>query len=335
MEADDSLYFLFLVLTCKYFSTFQEWSFLPFAMERFPALEGNPFYGHCAKPRLSDRGFPCKAICAGSMPGGSNTHDVHFTDEHPLVKWIVALLDGKDLSQELHNAPSQTDGLHDEHNVGGMGWLMGDTLPGPHVPLSTIRAVQRVDEVVTDFRVSATEFLVSAGLQESQARGMPNINPNQTDYQISSKHHSSIQAQEFQAIKLVRDLAATEITISKLAAITNKYVQLHTDVRMRLKAALATIEGIHNAWITDASACQTNAVGQQCRNSLAEYGNLMQAISSAAARGPPIWGPLESNNRGPLNPTYCRDRRTSYDNKEMGLSTMEALVRAAAFMSKH
>ena len=213
MEADDSLYFLFWVLTCQYFSTFQEWSFLLFAMEGFPALEGNPFYGHCAKPRLSDTGYPCKAVCAGTMAGGANTHDVHFTDDHPLVKWIVALLDGRDISHELHNAPSQTDGPHDGYNVGGMGWLMGDTLPGRHVPTSTIRTVQRIVDAVTAFRVSATEFLVAAGLQESQARGLQNINPNQTDFQISNKHHLASQAQEFHAIRLFRDMAAAEMTI--------------------------------------------------------------------------------------------------------------------------
>ena len=92
------------------------------------------------------------------------------------------------------------------------------------------------------------------------------------------------------------------MTISKLADLTNQYVQLHSDVRIKLKASMAHMEGVYSSWVADANKCATNAVGQQCRNSLAKYGNLLQAISAAASRGPPIWGPI-TNNRGPLCPT--------------------------------
>ena len=105
------------------------------------------------------------------MSGGSNTHDVQFTDSHPLVRWIEALLEGKDISHELHREPPQTEGPHDGHNAGGMVGLLGDNLPGPTIPTASVIAVQRIDEAVTAFRQSAEEFLVLAGLQEAQAEG--------------------------------------------------------------------------------------------------------------------------------------------------------------------
>ena len=130
----------------KYFSTMQEWSFFPYPFEGFPAQEGNPFYGMIAKPRLSDRGIPCRAVHSGDISGGSKTHDVHFTDDDPFVQWLVAILEGRDISPELHEAkpPEDPNKDHDEHNAGGIAWLMGEHFPGPHVYQTTINALQKM-----------------------------------------------------------------------------------------------------------------------------------------------------------------------------------------------
>ena len=99
-----------------------------------------------AKPRLSDRGIPCRATHNGDMSGGSKTHDAHFTDDHPLVQRLEAILEGRDISREFHEATPlevpNTD--HDGHNAGDIAWLMRGHLPGPHVSQTTTNSLQKM-----------------------------------------------------------------------------------------------------------------------------------------------------------------------------------------------
>ena len=80
----------------------------------------------------------------------------------------------KETSPELHEAkPSEEPNKdHDGHNAGGIAWLMGEHLPGPHAPQTAFNALQKVNESVMAYRLSIHEFLKQAGLQESLGRDL-------------------------------------------------------------------------------------------------------------------------------------------------------------------
>ena len=85
------------------YSSFQEWTQFTGAIEGYPALEDNPFFGKTYPPLLSDQGTRyCTMYDGGEGPLGMSSASIHVTDSHPLVSWIASVLQRKDNTEELH-----------------------------------------------------------------------------------------------------------------------------------------------------------------------------------------------------------------------------------------
>ena len=99
-------------------------------------------------PILCDTDRHVTAYDKGDELFGSINGSIHFTDYHPLVQWIEAMLeeDG-DIIEELHTggATPQADYRYRDGHQVGLAWVAGVQLPGPRVENTVISRTQQLD----------------------------------------------------------------------------------------------------------------------------------------------------------------------------------------------
>ena len=106
------------------YSSLQEWPYFPGPIEGYPSHEDNPFFGKTYPPILLDSGSRyCAMFSMGDGPHGMDKCALRFNDEHPLVQWIEASLQRRDINEQLHRGETPpirisggpTDIIQDKH----------------------------------------------------------------------------------------------------------------------------------------------------------------------------------------------------------------------------
>ena len=73
----------------------------------------------------------------------------------------------------------------------------------------------------------------------------------------------------------------------QFATVISNLVHHHARLRINFEQLGRRAKLTYETWIKNAGACETNAVGMNCRNSLVKYANMLQVIEHGGASGPP------------------------------------------------
>ena len=181
-----------------FYSSFHEWPCFPFGFEGFPALDDKPVFGKNFLPILRETNRQVTAYDKEDQLYGSTSGSIHFTDQHPLVKWLDAVLEDEDIIEDLHNwgASPQADYRYRDGNQSGLIWVAGKPLPGPRVENTIIATTQDLDRSCIQ---SLEGFLQAAGFKESKAKELAMIPEGLTGRDISIRYLKALQEVEAKA----------------------------------------------------------------------------------------------------------------------------------------